>query len=833
MCLCCTRSMVGEDLLTHAAHLHGVLGSTGGDLVEVLDALAHDVPSCGSLGSPGLDTTPLFLLSILAELLIHPDPNIVLRAMVSMNQLLRLDNMVATLRSAWVETRGTKAEVTLPRAKDPLRVPLVSQATLLKAFAGFLNSKSVGIQLGSLACMSAVLLTPPEDPRASKLFGTGTLSKTFQLCVDVLERSTASHGGEQIALDGLCTDLLVDLLTHNTRISTSLLTHLPFQAVLQLALQQPHIPLHLLLLLRHVVTASAAVEEAAALRGLVLSASFTASLIQQLVGGGGSIATEELGDALSRWQAALDTLVAIHQLPAEVSPINDFIGRTVEGLQAIPSGSFACSSSSILLLIELARRDATLRHSVRPLLLPNALAGQRRRSMDGGWREAESAVLLFSLAQALDPEGRLSQGGSTTEQLEDLFGCCVHAAQCTPCDVLRHHHCALLWTAMSQLTSRCPTEVQQQAFVKRMVAILKSLPMPCSLPVNGDLRRLSQANAMETDDEASQDPSRSPQTEQLKRRIRQLEEENAQRLLRLNQMTAEYKSLEATLVEIREWSQRSIMFDRDKMDELSGLRDFQAKHISCEALTDMRIKDLSDGLEHKAKKLEDTYMKLILLTKAHQKVLGAFEQQQRRNDDLQAELQRLSQVWKAKEDQQEQVLRDLRTTFATATQERITHSASASETVKALEVQVNALTAENATLKERLHGMKAQLQSAKVQGRQQELQIKQQELQLSQSAAETNRLQEMVRRQDQELAKQQDICDRLKEQCQQASAKLQEADGRHRDQHAEVETLKAELNRARTQLRDLDSRLQRYSSVTSLIHSLAKDPENATQATCG
>eukprot|EP00667_Euglena_gracilis_P020672 EG_transcript_22419 len=277
--------MAGGDLLAHAAHLYGAFSTSSGNLAEVLDALARGVSAAGSSGLDGRGPVPLFLVSVLAELLTHPDPGVVLRAMVGMNHLLRLDAGVANLRAAWAEARGIKAEITLPQTEAcpaPPAVPLVSPAALLKAFAGFLNSRSAGVQLGSLACMAAVLLTPPEDPRAAKLFGSGTLSKTFQLCVDVLQRSGPSQGVQSSSLDGVCTDLLTDLLTHNSRIAASLLTYPPFETVLRIIAQQPQTPYHQLRLLRCVVCASAGADGAAAVRGLAHSPDLAASVLRQL-----------------------------------------------------------------------------------------------------------------------------------------------------------------------------------------------------------------------------------------------------------------------------------------------------------------------------------------------------------------------------------------------------------------------------------------------------------------------------------------------------------------------------------------------------------------------
>ena len=62
------------------------------------------------------------------------------------------------------------------------------------------------------------------------------------------------------------------------------------------------------------------------------------------------------------------------------------------------------------------------------------------------------------------------------------------------------------------------------------------------------------------------------------------------------------------------------------------------------------------------------------------------------------------------------------------------------------------------------------------------------------------------------------------------AAQVHESEQKCKDQQEELASLRSELQKSTARARELDNRLQRYSSVTSLIHSLAKDPENATQS---
>jgi len=798
-----------------------------GNVPRLLQLLgeSHTALSDVSVSRTSTSEALVATISLFGALMTHSDPRVVLAAAVPMNAVLRMEGAVAMFRAAGQASRGSRGDTspsTEQAGASTDLIPSIYPATLLKTCATYLHGKRPDLQLGALACMAALLLTPPEDPRAAKLFGQTTIARAVQLCLDVL-RTDANN--DQSVLPPLCVHILSDLLNPKAASSATLLTHSPFVSELGTLVQAAGRSIHVARLLRRVAD-SAARSEAASVAQATLGSSQTArTLIAVLIQDG----TAERPSP-AHWRALLQLLVAVRQMsqPSDgsIGPVEEFIEATVSTLQKIPSdlAQPTVSPYAILLLTGLIREDSALRSALIDRLSPEAIQLHRQRSGRG---TAATDCVLGALAASL---GTKAAGIDPMGLLADA----VRGLHDTRCPVLRHQCCATLFEAMHHLMLKDRSEhpkdavlADHECLADRLASALRHKCSRFSARLS-DPRPSKRGATPEADSDAeSSEGSGNPRD----LRIRKLESENAATLQRLTTLTGEYQALEATLGEIREWSQRVSSFDRDKLDELAALREFQAKHLSCEAVADLRTKDLEDALDRKTRKLDDTYMKLILLAKAHQKALQELETQQRQNSDLQVEIQRAGREWSASEGNHAKALAELKASLAATTHERLSHSVTASEALKGLEASVSGLRTENALLTEKLTAAKSQVQTTRAQTKHQTTPLQAAEQKAAATAKDLAHLRETTHRLEQDVARQAEAHRLLQDQHQQALAKAKDAEGRYQDQHRRGEALTAELNRVKEQLRDVDGRLQRYSSVTSLIHSLARDPENATQTT--
>eukprot|EP00993_Chasmostoma_nieuportense_P001964 NODE_279_length_2504_cov_34.277240_g258_i0.p1 GENE.NODE_279_length_2504_cov_34.277240_g258_i0~~NODE_279_length_2504_cov_34.277240_g258_i0.p1 ORF type:complete len:785 (+),score=220.10 NODE_279_length_2504_cov_34.277240_g258_i0:72-2426(+) len=698
----------------------------------------------------------LFLISILAELLHRDNPDIVLLSASCINNLLRLDTTVNVLRNTWIETKGGKLEVFL-NGENRLSCQLVAQSALFKCFVNFLNlkgSKHRHLQLRALACMSTLLLSHPEDQRASKLFCASTLEKTFSICVEALTRiCDGLERGSPVDLElTVCTDLLIDLLSANTHISAAVLRHSPlippFSRVAALCTSSP-VPSQLLSLARHVVIACTKCRLLTREIGSAMTA--TAAVQRHLA----LLITPGEGEERSaQWAARLQLLLAIDSAGAGEGPIEHFFVDVTKSFQRLfRHQPCELRPQTILVLKELIKTNETHRHAfLTGLPLPSLIAHQHHLLSHTSTRTSpstETQALVFALTYELHGE----EGWNPDMLHFDTLKSCLHTIWSTACDVARHQHCMLLLVLLKKALGKPLNAEFQQTFATRFSASFTtafqsqtehSAPAPSTTPAK---------SSPET-----------AETSSLLRRISELEAEAKSKEERFEKLHADFQSIETSLAELRQWNQKSSTFDRDKMDELVALREFHSTHLSAEHLVGMNVKTLQSTVEEKTKKLEDTYMKLILLSKLYQTSAAALEKQEKINHDLSAEVKRLQQCFREKEERTTTAFTELHEKFDHCTQERIIHSKANSLSIQGLEAELSRLKGELSQLQHQHSTMASKLHTTEAQ-----------------CAA----------------------------QC------------------SEIAQLRASHQKADQRCRDLDARLHRYSSVTTLIHNLAKDPENS------
>eukprot|EP01006_Ploeotia_vitrea_P003345 TRINITY_DN112465_c0_g1_i1.p1 TRINITY_DN112465_c0_g1~~TRINITY_DN112465_c0_g1_i1.p1 ORF type:complete len:823 (+),score=70.30 TRINITY_DN112465_c0_g1_i1:27-2495(+) len=778
-----------------AAHLHHARTTARDAVKEILRIIQH-VTMWRDLWTTTEKTPLLFISSSLMAMLDDPqhDADTIFLATTCFNNILRLPGALAILHSAWQTGKGTPPDICLqitePDHSD-LRVPLYNSTAVFKRLVAMLNKRDEAIiaqstdhKLRTLACLSYLLLTPPEEPRSAKLFSSSTLTKTFSVCLTSMETKCTTlldGAGVDMAELNLTTDLLNDMLSLKPTIAASFVDHATFSSVLNKMcriLPSPICPLQIITALKVVVTSLSTLPFGSSHRndvaGIISNVANLRLLLDNLMTPDTSTCDEMSAE---KWNARLELMLTMQQALSDNSILQACVTSiTTELKQALQGQSQECNPHAVLLLSRLSSERQDIKNAIIAEL-PLDLFIQFQTSLLSATTKEENTtsttpslharkfpahfhVVTFYLALHLYGEDILLKH---KEVVVPLLGVCAASARTTQCGILLHVSSTLHINVVKKMLSNCTSEEANTcaaAVAKMMVYHQPQRATTGRTRLTPEIRSVSDTT-MTTDGPFFTPTGADDELRISQERIHQLLERDRAKQLRLEALTTQYKQLEDTVDALKS-ARGSTEFDRDKQEELNSLRRFREKHLSSQQISDSKIEELTEELAHKSKNLEEAYMKLVLMTKVYQKNVVNVMNQQHKNADLISEIDRMKQEWGLKDEKYTSSLRSLQEKLEAGAHERLTQGKTNAISIQALEA---------------------------------------------------------------ELAKSSNVIHQLRMENSGLKTKVQNCEQQNTTQVSQLQECNAGLKAAQGKIADLEGKLHRYSSVNMMIKNLVEDPE--------